>query len=43
MGIPVLIYGRSGTGKSRALLNFAEDEIFFCECDSKKAPIPKKV
>lgn len=42
MGIPVLIYGRSGTGKSRALLNFAEDEIFFVNVIRKKLPFRKK-
>lgn len=42
MGIPVLIYGRSGTGKSRALLNFAEDEIFFVNVIRKKLPFQKK-
>ena len=29
MGVGVLIYGRSGSGKSRSLKNFSEDEIFF--------------
>ena len=28
MGVGVLIYGRSGSGKSRSLKNFSEDEIF---------------
>ena len=42
MGIPVLIYGRSGTGKSRALLNFAEDEIFFVNVIRKRLPFRKK-
>ena len=28
MGIPVIIYGKSGAGKSRSLKNFKEDEIF---------------
>lgn len=42
MGIPVLVYGRSGTGKSRALLNFAEDEIFFVNVIRKKLPFRKK-
>lgn len=41
MGIPVLIYGRSGTGKSRALLNFAEDEIFFVNVIRKRLPFRK--
>lgn len=42
MGVPVLIYGRSGTGKSRALLNFAEDEIFFVNVIRKRLPFRKK-
>lgn len=41
MGIPVLIYGRSGTGKSRALLNFAEDEIFFVNVIRKRLQFRK--
>lgn len=27
MGVSVLIYGRSGSGKSRSLKNFTEDEF----------------
>ena len=42
MGNPGLIYWRSGTGKSRALLNFAEDEIFFVNVIRKKLPFQKK-
>lgn len=42
MGVPVLVYGRSGTGKSRALLNFAEDEIFFVNVIRKRLPFRKK-
>lgn len=29
MGRMALIYGKSGSGKSRSLKNFAEDEILF--------------
>lgn len=28
MGECVIVYGKSGSGKSRSLLNFGEDEIF---------------
>lgn len=42
MGIPVLIYGRSGSGKSRSLKNFAEDEILFVNVEGKLLPFRKK-
>lgn len=42
MGVPVLIYGKSGAGKSRSLKNFAEDEIFG-ECGSEAASVPFKI
>ena len=42
MGEPILIYGKSGSGKSRSLINFAEDEIFFINVISKRLPLPKK-
>lgn len=38
MGIPVLIYGKSGTGKSRSLKNFKEDEIFLVNVIGKPLP-----
>lgn len=38
MGIPVLIYGKSGAGKSRALKNFAEDEIYLVNVIGKPLP-----
>ena len=42
MGIPVLIYGKSGSGKSRSLKNFAEDEILFVNVEGKLLPFRKK-
>lgn len=42
MGEPILVYGKSGSGKSRSLKNFAEDEIFFVNVVSKRLPFPKK-
>ncbi len=42
MGMPVLIYGKSGTGKSRSLKNFAEDEIFLINVERKFLPFRKK-
>lgn len=42
MGIPVLIYGRSGTGKSRSLKNFGEDEITLVNVEKKPLPFRKK-
>lgn len=40
MGVSVLIYGRSGAGKSRSLKNFAEDEIFLVNVIGKPLPFP---
>lgn len=42
MGIPVLIYGKSGSGKSRSLKNFGEDEILFVNVEGKLLPFRKK-
>ena len=42
MGIPVLIYGKSGSGKSRSLKNFKEDEILFVNVEGKLLPFRKK-
>ena len=42
MGIPVLVYGRSGSGKSRSLLNFGEDEILLINVQRKPLPFRKK-
>ena len=40
MGVAVLVYGRSGSGKSRSLKNFAEDEIFLVNVIGKPLPFP---
>ena len=42
MGESVLIYGRSGSGKSRSLVNFAEDEIFLVQTIKKRLPFKKQ-
>lgn len=42
MGVPVLIYGRSGSGKSRSVKNFGEEEIFYVDVESKPLPFRKK-
>lgn len=42
MGMPVLIYGKSGSGKSRSLKEFAEDEIFLVNVERKYLPFRKK-
>lgn len=36
----VLIYGKSGAGKSRSLKNFKEDEIFYVNVTDKRLPFP---
>lgn len=38
MGISVIIYGKSGAGKSRSLKNFKEDEIYFVNVIGKPLP-----
>lgn len=42
MGIPVLIYGKSGCGKSTSLRNFGEDEILLAKVVNKPNPFKKK-
>jgi len=42
MAIPILIYGKSGSGKSRSLKEFAEDEICLIQCTPKMLPFKKK-
>lgn len=42
MGEAVIIYGKSGTGKSRSLKNFKEDEIFLVNTINKRLPFPGK-
>lgn len=43
MGIPVLIMGESGSGKSAALRNFEPDEIGILNVASKPLPFRKKL
>lgn len=38
MAIPVIIYGKSGAGKSRSLKNFKEDEIYLINVLGKPLP-----
>jgi len=41
MGIPVLILGESGTGKSTSIRNFTDDEISIINVDGKRFPFKK--
>lgn len=43
MGIPVMILGDSGSGKSASLRNFAEDEVGVLNVASKPLPFRKKL
>lgn len=38
MGMPILVYGKSGSGKSRSLKYFGEDEILFINIEGKELP-----
>lgn len=38
----ILIYGKSGAGKTRSLCNFGEDEIFYVNVTGKRPPFRKK-
>ena len=38
MGIPVIVYGKSGAGKSRSLKGFKEDEIYLVNVLGKPLP-----
>ena len=38
MGIPVIIYGQSGVGKTRSLKSFKEDEIYLVKVIKKPLP-----
>lgn len=42
MGEAILIYGRSGSGKSRSLMNFGEEEIFLVQTIKKRLPFRKQ-
>ena len=38
MAVPVIVYGKSGSGKSRSLKNFGQDEIYLVNILSKMMP-----
>lgn len=42
MGECIIIYGKSGSGKSRSLKNFGEDEIFLVNVIGKRMPFKGK-
>ena len=42
MGECVFVYGKSGSGKSRSLINFGEDEIFLVNTIGKRLPFRRK-
>ena len=42
MAIPILIYGKSGSGKSRSLKEFEEGEIVLFNVISKDMPFKKR-
>lgn len=42
MGECIIIYGKSGSGKSRSLINFKEDEIFLVNVIGKRLPFRSK-
>lgn len=42
MGEAIFVYGKSGSGKSRSLINFKPDEIFLVNVNGKKLPFKNK-
>lgn len=42
IGQPIIIYGKSGSGKSRSLKNFGEEEILFVNVERKMLPFRAK-
>ena len=36
----VIVYGKSGSGKSRSLKNFGDDELFYVNVTNKRLPFP---
>lgn len=42
MGMPILVYGKSGSGKSRSLKFFGEDEILLINIEGKELPFKNK-
>lgn len=42
MGVPVILYGKSGSGKSCSLKEFGEEEILYVNVENKLLPFRKK-
>ena len=42
MGLPVIIYGKSGSGKSRSMKNFGEEEVMLINVEKKALPFRNK-
>ena len=42
MGVPVIVFGKSGSGKSRSMKFFAEDEILLVNVEGKTPPFKQK-
>ena len=42
MGECIILYGKSGTGKSRSLKEFSEEQILLVNTINKRLPFPKK-
>ena len=42
MGMPILLYGKSGSGKSRSLKFFGEEEILLVNVEGKDLPFRSK-
>ena len=42
MGMPVIVFGKSGSGKSRSLKNFPRDEILLVNVEGKALPFKGK-
>ena len=43
MGIPVMVYGQSGSGKSTSLRNFLTDEVCVVNVSGKPLPFKTKI
>ena len=42
MGLPVMIIGKSGSGKTTSLRNFGEDEVYLIKVLGKPLPFRKQ-
>lgn len=42
MAIPIIVYGKSGAGKTRSLKEFGKDEICLIQCTNKMLPFKGK-